>query len=321
VAQHYWYFLAAGIVNSLWRVTLNSWICLMVEEADPDQVVDMYAWIYISNQLVGSVAPLAGVVIGMFSLVPTMRGLYFFAAFMFTLKAFITYKLTAETEQGRVRIIETRHQSILSALSEYRGVLRDLLRAPRTLYTAALMLILSITMLISGNFWAIIATEKLNVPAENLAWFPFVKSAIMLSFFFLVMPRLNQLPFKLPMIAGVIGFLAGQLLLIFAPEQGYGFLVASVFLEACGFAAVGPQVDRMLARTVDPQDRARIQSLLYVGVIMLTALFGWIAGTLSSMDKSLPFVLNATLFGIGAFLAYRAAQAAQRHIAAEAVAA
>lgn len=312
VAQNFWFFLAAGVINSMWRVTMNSWTCLLVEDAEHEQLVDIYSWIYIANQLVGLVAPLAGAVIAVFSLVPTMRGLYLFAAVMFTLKALMTYWMTEETAQGRVRLHETRHQSIAGVLGEYRGVVRDLLRAPQTLYTAGLMLVLSIAMLISGSFWSIIVTEKLRVPAQNLALFPFVKSAIILGFFFVVMPRLNRMHFKLPLVAGFLGFIASQALLIVAPDQGYGFLVVSVFLEACSFAAVSPLVDKLLVLTVDPHERARIQSILYVGIIMLTSPFGWIAGTLSAHDKNLPFVLNIGLFVLGAILAYRAGQAARQ---------
>ena len=104
VAQNFWYFLAAGVINSIWRITHNSWTCLLVEDADQTQLVDIYTWIYIANQLVGFVAPLAGVLIGVFSLVPTVRGLYIFAAFMFTLKACVTYWMTQETEQGKIRM-------------------------------------------------------------------------------------------------------------------------------------------------------------------------------------------------------------------------
>jgi MFS family permease len=321
VAQNFWFFLAAGVINSVWRVTLNAWTCLLVEDADQSQLVDIYTWIHISNQLVGFAAPLAGVVIGAFSLVPTMRGLYAFAAIMFTVKALITYRLTEETEQGKVRLRETRHQSALGMLGEYRGVLRAVLRTPQTLYTAGIMLALSITTLISDNFWAIIVTQKLHIPAQNLALFPFVKSAIILSFFFLVMPRINKLHYKLPMTLGFLGFIAGQLVLISAPDQGYPFLILSVFLEACSFAAVNPLVNQIIVLTVDPKERARIQSLLYVGVILLSSPFGWIAGTLSGIDKNLPFMLNIGLFAIGALLAYLAGQASQRQLAAEAAAA
>ena len=311
VAQNFWYFLAAGIINSIWRIPLNSWTCLMVEDADQDQLVDIYTWVYIANQLVGFVAPLTGILIGVYSLVPTMRGLYIFAAIMFTVKAIATYQMTQETAQGKIRLHETRHQSVFGILSEYKVVLRDLLRSPQTLHTAGLMLVISISSMVSGNFWAIIVTEKLHIPAQNLAIFPFVKSAIMLLFFFLVMPRLNKTHYQLPLTIGFIGFVISQILLVTAPVQGYFLLLISVFLEACSFAAVSPLIDQMVVLTIDPKERARIQSILYVGIILLTSPFGWIAGTLSEINKSLPFILNITLFAIGAVLAYLAGKASQ----------
>ena len=321
LAQNYWYFLAAGAINSFWRVTQNSWTCLLVEDADQRQLIGIYTWIYIANQLVGFAAPLGSLLIGAFSLVPTVRGLYVFAAVMFTLKAMLTYWLTQETEQGKVRLHETRHQSILHVLSGYRTVIRAILRTPQTLYTAGIMLVISICALISGNFWAIILTEKLGIPAQNLAVFPFVKSAIILAFFFVVMPRINRMHYKLPMAIGFLGFIASQLLLIVAPRQNYGFLILSVVLEACSYAAVSPLVDQLAVLTIDAKERARIQSILSVGVILLTSPFGWIAGTLSGVDKRLPFMLNVALFMVGAVLAYLAGHASQKRLAAEAASA
>ena len=317
VAQNFWYFLAAGIINSIWRITHNSWSCLLVEDADPNQLVDIYTWVYIANQLVGFAAPLAGILIGIFSLIPTIRGLYLFAAFMFTLKAIVTYRMTQETAQGKIRIQETRHQSIFSLLSEYRGVFQDLLRSPQTLYTAGIILVITISTLINGTFWAVIVTEKLHIPAQNLAIFPFVKSAIMLAFFFIVMPRINKMHYQLPMTIGFLGFVVSQLLLINAPDKGYFILLISVFLEACSFAAVSPLVDQMVVLTVDPKERARIQSIIYVGIILLTSPFGWIAGNLSAVNKNLPFILNISLFVIGAILAYLAGKASQKRETSE----
>ncbi len=315
VANSFWIFLAAGLINSMWRITLNSWSCLLVEDAEPEQLVDMYTWIYISNQIVGFVAPLAGLMIGLFSLVPTMRALYIFAAIMFTLKAVLTYIYTDETRQGKVRLEETRGQSALKLLGEYRGVLRSILRAPQTLYTAGIMLVISIANLISGGFWSILLTQKLHIADRYLALFPLVKSAIILSFFFFVMPRLNKLDPKLPMVFGFLGFLASQIVLVSAPEQGYAMLLLSVFLESCSFAAVSPLIDQMIVLTVDAQERARVQSLMYVGVILLTSPFGWIAGQLSAIDKVLPFLLTIVLYSVGALLAYLAGQAAQKRLA------
>jgi MFS family permease len=317
LAQNYWYFLAAGIINSIWRVSSNSWTCLLVEDADQSQLVDIYTWIYIANQMVGFVAPLAGVLIGVFSLVPTMRVLYLFAAVMFTLKAIVTYRLTKETGQGVIRMHETRHQNMFGILSEYKGVFRDFLHTPQTLYTAGIVLVLGISSMVSGSFWAIIVTEKLHVPAQNLALFPFFKSAIILIFFFVIMPQIKKMHYKVPMVVGFLSYVLSQVLLITAPDRGYGFLIANAFLEACSFAAVSPLVDQMMVLTIDPKERARIQSILYVGTILITSPFGWIAGTLSGINKDLPFILNIVLFALGAVLAYFAGTASQKRLAAE----
>ena len=321
LAQKFWYFLAAGIVNSFWRITDNSWTCLLVEDADQSQLVDIYTWIYIANIMVGFIAPLTGILIGVFSLVPTMRGLYIFAAIMFTLKAIVTYRMTEETGQGKIRLHETRHQSFFDVLGEYKGVLRAVLHTPQTLYTAGILLVLGIASMISGSFWAIIVTEKLHIPAQNLAFFPFIKSAIMLLFFFVVMPRIGKMHFKVPLVLGFLGFVLSQFLLVTAPDRNYFFLVISVFLEACCFATVSPLVDKMVVLSIDAKERARIQSIIYVGTILITSPFGWIAGNLSALDKALPFLLNIVLFAAGVVLATLAGKASPKEPAAEAPAA
>jgi len=178
--------------------------------------------------------------------------------------------------------------------------------------------VLSISNLISGSFWSILVTEKLQIPAQNLAIFPFVRSAIILAFFFLVMPQINKQHFKLPMIVGFLGFVASQLILVTAPIQGYSLLLLSVFLEACSFAVVSPLVDRMTVLTIEPKERARILSIIFVGVILFSSPFGWIAGTLSGINKDLPFLLNIALFTVGAILAYIAGQISLREPVMEA---
>lgn len=312
LAQNFWFFLAAGIFNSIWRISSNSWTCLLVEDTDQSQLVDIYTWIYIANIMVGFIAPLAGIFIGTFSLVPTMRGLYYFAAILFTLKAVITYQMTEETRQGKIRLHETRQQSVWHLLSGYKDIFRALLHTPQTLYTAGIMLFLSITSMISGSFWAIIVTEKLDIPAQNLAIFPFIKSAIMLFVFFVLMPRIGKMHYKIPLVVGFLGFVGSQLVLLTAPNHGYILLILSVILEAFCFAMVSPLVDKMIVMTIDAKERARVQSILHMSIILLSSPFGWIAGTLSALNKSLPFLLNLVLFAMAAVLAYLAGEASQK---------
>jgi MFS family permease len=118
------------------------------------------------------------------------------------------------------------------------------------------------------------------------------------------------------MVIGFLGFIISQVVLVTTPELGYAWLILSVFLEACSFAAVGPLVDQMMALTISARERARIQSILYVGIILLTSPFGWIAGTLSEINRNLPFILNIVLFALAAALAYVAGS--QKRLAADA---
>lgn len=308
IAQNFWFFLAAGLVNSVWRIAHTSWSCLLVEDADPDQLADIYTWIYIANLMVGLVAPLSSFLIERFEMVPTLRGIYVFAMIMFTIKAVATYLMTQETKQGQIRLHETKHQPVLEIFSEYRHVFADVIRAPATLYTAGLMLIISITSLIGGSFWAIIVTKKLLIPDEALGQFIFVRSLIMILFFFAGMPIISKLHFKKPMMLGFLGFVLAQLVLVLAPAGNYPMLFLNVILDACSLALVNPLVDRMTVLTVNAKERARILSILAVGIILLTAPFGAIAGSLSEMDKAYPFILNMALFASGILLTYLASR-------------
>ncbi len=151
-----------------------------------------------------------------------------------------------------------------------------------------------------------------NVPEENLAGFQVARSLLLIVMYFLVLPRMRRFTFKWPMLIGFTGMLLSQLLLVSAPVEGYVVLVLSLLLEAGCYAMVGPLVEQMLVLTVDAKERARIQSLIYVTVILLTSPFGWIAGKLSSQNKVLPFVLNIILYGLGILLVSWAARAAKK---------
>ena len=53
IAQDFTYFLVAAIVNSLWRIVDTSWQCLLVEDTDPDLLVDVWALIQVGGLLAG----------------------------------------------------------------------------------------------------------------------------------------------------------------------------------------------------------------------------------------------------------------------------
>ena len=298
ISQDFRYFLLAGLFNSLWRISHTAWSCLLVEDADQSQMVHIWTWIYIFAYGSAFVAPLAGVMINKLDLVPAMRIIYGAAFVLLTLKLSLTYIFSHETKRGIERMAETRNQSLFSQLREYRSVFGQLLHSRGTLVSMALLLMMSIFNTVNSSFWAVLVTAKMHIPSENIAIFPFVRSLVLLACLFWLTPRLNTLRFRRPLALGFAGFLASQALLVIMPEQNYFLLGVSVILEAFSAAMVSPLLDSLLAVTMNAAERARLISIVYVAIILFTSPFGWIAGQLSAINRTFPFILNMALFVI-----------------------
>jgi MFS family permease len=308
VAQDINYFIVAIIINAIWRVTANSWLCLLIEDTDPTILVDVYSWIYIAGLVAAFVSPITGLLIDKYSLIPTMRMLYILSFVMMTVKFLIMNVMVKETKQGEVRMKETRAQPLFHILSESPAVLKEILHTPATLFTAGLMILLNITALIKGTFWSILVTEKLLIPAEHIVLFTFARSIIMLVFFFVVMPRLRYMNVRKPMMVGLAGLIISQVILVSVPPGDYLMLMVATVLEAFSTPAAMTLLDKLTAITVAPKERARIMAILYVAVIIFTSPFGWIAGLLSQANRSLPFILNMALFGLSILLSFLASR-------------
>jgi DHA1 family tetracycline resistance protein-like MFS transporter len=304
VSQNFTYFLVAAIINAGWRVSANSWQCLLVEDTEPSILVEVYSWIYISGLLAAFVAPFGGLLIARYQLVATMRGLFVLAFVMMTAKFLIMNGLVTETKQGVVRMRETRDQPLFHVLGESKDVLGQVLRSPIILIGTGLMLVISISQMVRGTFWSILVVEKLHFPAEHLAIFYSLRSIVMMIFFFVVMPRLRRFDVRKPMLLGFILLLLSQIMLVMIPRQSYVLLTINTVLEACAFPLASTLLDTLMVVIVDAQERARIMAILYVAVIVLTSPFGWIAGQMSELNRALPFMLNVALYAIGGLLTW-----------------
>lgn len=310
VAQDFNAFLIAAIVNSTWRVTQNSWQCLLVEGTEPCLLVDVYSLIYISGLLAAFFSPLTSLLIGQFSLIPTMRGLFVLSFVMMTAKFFTMNAMVEETEYGLDRMHATKHQSIFAIVGESGGVLRQVLQTPQTLITAGLMIFVAIAATINTTFWSVLVTERLLIPAQYIALYYVARSVITLLFYFTVMTRLREVDPRIPMVFGFGGLIATSLLLISMPPQSYWLLLLATVIEGASVPAISTLLDKLIAISVDPKERARIMGLLYLVVLACTTPFGWIAGVASQVNRNLPFVIIIVVLLLAALLAFFASRRA-----------
>lgn len=304
-SRSFTWFLIAAIFNSVFRITANSWNCLLVEDAEKKNIVKIYTWVYISGLGAAFFSPLTKIFISKYSLIPTVSVIYLLAFIIMTTKFIVLFITSKETNQGKIRIEETKNTSFIEMLKGYSDVIKIIFKKKETLFTLSIMLIMSIVSLVNNSFWSIIVTEKIHINPENIGFFPFIRSSIMLFFFFIIIPKINVRRFKKPLIIGFLCFVTSQILLILTPDKGYVILIISIFLEACSLSFINPLLDSMQVIMVDIGERARIIAVLYVVVIALSSPFGYIAGALSTIDRRLPFIMNSILLLIGAFITYK----------------
>lgn len=304
-AQDLRFFIVAALMNSLFRISHTAWTCLMIEDAEERHLVHIWTWIMIFAVCSAFFAPMGGWFVDRYGLIPAVRGLFIFGFLMLTAKFVILYVYSHETARGVQRMAETRHRSLVSLLGEYRSVFRQLLHSRPILAALSLMVITNIYTTVSTNFWGILFSEKLDFPRSQIPTFGAIRSVIMTICFFVIGPRLTNLRnFRLPMWTGFAAFVISQLLLVVAPPQAALLVLSSVLLEAVASALVSPMTESLLAVSLESNERARVSAIVYVALIVLISPFGWIAGQLSGMNRSLPFALNAALFAIGLVLVW-----------------
>lgn len=302
IAQNFYYFLIAAIVNSAVRIVHTSWTCLFVEDTSPGDRVHVYSWMQVAGILSGFAAPLAGLLVNKFELVPAVRGLYFFAFVSMTVMFFLRNHLVHETDRGYIRMEESKNESFFDSLKDYKNATIQLFTKPYTLIAFLLSIFMNIHTIIRANFFAILLTEKLKFSQGSIVLFPTIQSAVMLLVLLFVMPALGRRDLKKPLLISFVSMIVSNLLLVISPNQSFITLITSTVFMAFGLAISAPFVESMLANSIKDEERAKIMAILYVILFAVTAPFGYIGGILASKSEELPFVMLSIIFIICIFL-------------------
>ena len=299
ISNNFWLFMIAVLLNSSDRIAMNSWQCMIVEDADQKKMLGIYTWVNIASLVAVFFAPIAGILIEAYSLVPVIRGIYLFFGINMVIKFFITLRLCTETTQGKIRIEETRSVPVKTLVLEYSNqVLPKIFRSSATVKIVLISAILHITTMIRNSFFGIYVTTKLDVAEGYLAFFPILNAVVMLIFMFGVQHKMEQVKDKIPLWIGLSVFAICKLMLILIPSGNMLLIVLYLLFIAISNALVTPRAQAMMQIAIDPHERARIMAIVMACTIAFAAPFGFFAGFLSSLDRRLPFVFAALLFVI-----------------------
>jgi len=297
-AQDFTWFVVAAAFNSMWQITFISWNLLLGEDCDPDRLVDVYTWVYISGLLAVFFAPLSALLVGNLGILAAVRILYLFAFAVMTTKFILLLFISKETARGKQRMAETKGKSIFFLLRGYGAVIPKIFSSPRTIFLLCLIVASNMTTAVSNTFFGIYVTQSIGLPAEWIAYFPMARALVMLVFMFVIQHRFGRLAYRGPMLAALALYIGATALLLAGSAIGIAGVVCYVVLEASAISVFGPLRDSLMLRFVDPEERARITSALQVFMLGVTAPFGYLAGLLSEQNRMLPFVFNIIIFAL-----------------------
>lgn len=305
-ARGYPWFLAAAILNSLVRVVHISWTCLFIEDAPVESRVNLYAWVAVAGTLSGFFAPLAGLLVARFGLVPATRALYALACVSMTAMFIIRWIYTGETTIGRVKMAEARTKSARGAMGEYRKAFRAL-AGNRAAVAACLLAVLSnIHLVTRNNFLSVVLTKGIGLPPSLIAVFPPLASAVTMAVYFLLIPRVRNV--RKALLLSIGANILGNLIIFLAPEGSVAAVVAGTLAVALGMGITGPVIEAVLANSIDDSTRATGLSIVYTLMYGLSAPFGWIAGQVAAAGPRLPALLAAAVMAAAAVAALFAAR-------------
>ena len=297
-AQGYWVFVLALIFNSMWRVTGNSFSCMIVEDGDTTQMVNIYTILNIMGLLAGFLSPLYGLFLKRNELVPAMRGLYVIAMVLMTIKFLIQYRLSFESSIGKQRIQDCKGRSLFSLSFGAWPAFKEALKQKRLLLCLLLMVLMTCFNTVQANFWPLFVTEKYGMSSSNLSVFPMVKAVVTLLVYLLIAPRISLLRVRRPLLLGLTAQGLGLATLLFLFPMGKATSVAVFISAACdafALSMLGPVMESLMSLSIPGNDRARINSLMFASILLISIPAGWIAGQAAQYSRVLPLMINFCL--------------------------
>lgn len=301
-SQGFWFFVVAALLNGTMKIATVSWDCLLVEDAPKDKITQIYSWVMIATNLSALFAPISSILVSRLTLQPAIRILYINAFVIMTAKLLILYKLSTETEVGKIRQEATKDMSFGEMLIGYKSALRKIKDSRGTKFAIVISILVEIVGMIGMTFWQIIASRRIGIPDTLLPIFPMIKSILAIFLFFTVIAHINQTKLKWPLYGGFISAIVSCILLISIDNTGvwgYVLLSASLLFEALGLSVLHTLRESLVAIHVDPTERSRIMAILQTIVMLVSVPFGYIGGVLSDISRVLPFVLSIGLLLLG----------------------
>ena len=299
VSQNFWYFLFAAICNSFQRVPTTAWYCLLVEDTEAKDRSIVFRVLQLISVIGGLFAPLGGLLVHHFTLVPAMRIMYIIFGVSVTIMNYARNFSTHETEIGIRKRQESQSLKLKSNFQAYLQAMRAILSHPLLVMVFGIYMLFNFQMTLQNTYLSIYLVEALHINAALIGIFPAVSSIAMLGLMFFVIPRFIEIKANQYIIWGfALAILSNVILIALAPGQ-IMLVILSTMLSAAGSIIASPYLEAIVQNTIDDDQRAKMFSILQVLILLFISPSGLIGGWAYTINPRLPFILIILSFAAG----------------------
>lgn len=302
LSQSFTWFLIAAVTSAVVRIVQVAWNLLLSEDADDEQRATIFGYINIVGTFGGFTTLLGGVLIARFGLLPSMRGIFWAAAFFMTAMFIIRYRGTAETEVGIYLKQKTARVSFLRSVFQQIPKAGQALRDPFFLRMTGIYIVGNAVL--SIDFFRILYMKDIkHLSSFTVSALPALSALVSIALFFFILPRGKPQKSRGRMGGALSACLVTQLLFIVMPEKS-ALSAALVFpsLQA-SYVLFLTFRDTVFMNGTEAEHKSDRFSLIQALMMLFCVPMGWFAGFLYSLSPQLPFIAAALLYGIGYLLA------------------
>lgn len=296
IAQNFWYFLAAAIVNSFQKIPNTAWYCLLVEDTEPENRSAIFTIIQVISVISGFFAPIGGLLVSKLTLVPAVRLIYLIACISMTVMFFGRNAITYDTEISIKKRLESRGINFKESLKEYKEVLEEIINNRLLMIIVGIYILNNFQMAIRGTYLSIYLVNALGIKDSLIGLFPAFSSIAMLILLLLVIPKFKEeLSGRYMVIGFGISILANVMLILLPPKNILGVITVTM-LSASGSIIANPYLESTIANLISDENRAKTLAILTVLLLVFISPAGVIGGWTYSINPKIPFILITSAF-------------------------
>lgn len=295
IAQNFWYFLAAAIINAFVKIVVVSWYCLISEDTHESKRAKVFGIIYIINSASGIFTPVTGLFIEKYGTVPTMRVLYSMGLVSMTVMFFLRNHFVTETEAGKDLMAKHSSMSLVESLKSYIKTVAGFYKNKQFILISLIYIITSFIM--SMNFFQVIyLKEYLGFSEKQLSYSPGISALLCTALYMLVVPRLKK-DSEGKILTGALAICAfGSLIFLIIPRGNLPVLLATTSILAIGNFAMQTYRDSVFMNKMGSHEKADMFGAVQTITTLICIPSGYIAGLAYSISPLMPFIAIFILF-------------------------